>query len=152
MKHMTAIAFLLASTMQIMAEPYLGDFVTVTNLWYEGHKSNVLAIAEQRLAANSNDFAGLVLKMEYDFEFIEASRISNDMLSVIGIAQGITNSNIKAHSGEIKMELEDFLNFLKNDYHPTASELQEDKDKAIIIHKRMNFEDYLKWFHDDGLF
>ena len=75
MKHMTAIAFLLALAMQIMAEPYLGDFVTVTNLWYEGHKSNVLAMADQRLAVNSNDLAGLVLRMEYDFSFVNTPAI-----------------------------------------------------------------------------
>lgn len=55
------------------------SFVLVTNLWYQGYKTNVLAIAEERLNANSNDLAGLVLKMEYDFAFMNASCISNDI-------------------------------------------------------------------------
>ena len=62
--------------------PPVDNFVLVTNLWYQGSKSNVLAIAEQRLAANPNDLAGLVLKMEYDFSFLSFSSIS--ILSELG--------------------------------------------------------------------
>ena len=45
MKTMVSFAFLfLIATAHVVADaPSLGDFTTVTNLWYEGHKSNVLA-------------------------------------------------------------------------------------------------------------
>ena len=39
-------------------------YANVTNLWYQGYKSNVLNIANARLAANTNDIAGLILKAE----------------------------------------------------------------------------------------
>ena len=93
MKTMVSFAFLfLIATAHVVADaPSLGDFTTVTNLWYEGHKSNVLAIAEQRLAANSNDLAGLILKMEYDLEFMNVSNYSNGIIRVLEVSRSITN-------------------------------------------------------------
>ena len=154
MKHMMAIAFLiLALTAHLLAdEPCLGDFVTVTNLWYEGHKTNVLAIAEQRLAANSNDLAGLVLVMEYNLEYSNDSCLSNDIFRVLSVASHVTNGNMCAKFMEIKTDLEDFLDFLKEDYHPTETELLEEKAKANFIHKHMTYERYLTWLNEDGLF
>jgi len=45
-------------------------YTNVTNLWYQGYKSNVLNIATARLAVNTNDIAGLILKAEYHFAFL----------------------------------------------------------------------------------
>ena len=98
MKTIVSFAFLfLVATAHVVADvPPLGDFTTVTNLWYEGHKSNVLAIAEQRLAANSNDLAGLILRMEYNLAFSNNSCLSNDAMSVISVASNMTNKHIQA--------------------------------------------------------
>ena len=35
---------------------------------------------------------------------------------------------------------------------PTPAEVEQDRAKAFLPRKRMTFEDYLKWLHDDGLF
>ena len=133
-------------------QPPVDNFTLVTNLWYNGYKSNVLAIAEQRLATNSNDLAGLVLKMEYDFAFINTQNISNDMLKVLTGFQSITNRMSMLHYNEVFEDLNSFLILLRDEYRPTQTELEEDRAKALIIHKRMTYEDYLKWLHDDGLF
>lgn len=151
-----AFALILALAFSTVAQtnlPPVDNFALVTNLWFNGHKSNVLAIAEQRLAVNSNDLAGLVLKMEYDFEFINASCISNDMSAVISTIQliNMTNRNTFLHREEIVNDLTAFLRILR-EYKPTPAEFEEDRAKALIIHKKMNFEGYLKWLHDDGLF
>ena len=76
---MTLVTMLALSCVAQTNQPPVDNFALVTNLWYQGYKTNVLAIAEQRLAANSNDLAGLVLKMEYDFSFLNFSNISNNM-------------------------------------------------------------------------
>lgn len=134
--------------------PPVDNFVLVTNLWYQGSKSNVLAIAEQRLAANPNDLAGLVLKMEYDFSFLNFSSISNSMLAVIHAVQAISNNNshVSSHTYEITNELTSVLLLLRDVYRPTPAEVEHDRAKAFLIHKTMTFEDYLKWIHEDGLF
>ena len=132
--------------------PPIDNFTLVTNLWFNGYKSNVLAMAEERIAINSNDLAGLVLKMEYDFAFMNASCISNDIFSVIARAGTITNTTVKSHYAEMKSFLESFLSYLEEDYHPTLAEIEADRAKALLIHKQMTHERYLKWLHDDGLF
>ena len=135
-------------------QPPVDNFALVTNLWYQGYKTNVLAIAEQRLAANSNDLAGLVLKMEYDFSFLNFSNISNNMLAVVHAVQAISNDNshVFSNAHEITNELTSVLLLLRDVYRPTPAEVEQDRAKAFLPHKRMTFEDYLKWLHDDGLF
>lgn len=153
MKYLPCIFFLmLIMAAKAQTNTPVDNFTLVTNLWYNGYKTEVLAIADQRLAVNSNDLAGLVLKMEYDFSFVNTQTISNDMLNVIAVAGTITNEQVKLHYNEMKEILEDFLLILKDDYHPTTEEIKEDRAKALLPHKRMTHERYLKWLHEDGLF
>ncbi|MDD2600148.1 MAG: hypothetical protein PHO37_13140 [Kiritimatiellae bacterium] len=48
-------------------------YTNVTNLWYQGYKTNVFAIANERLAQNTNDIAGLILKAEFHFAHLDSS-------------------------------------------------------------------------------
>jgi len=68
-------------------------YENVTNLWYQGYKTNVLAIADARLAVNSNDIAGLILKAEYHLEFCEDAALSNAFLRIIQVGDTITTTN-----------------------------------------------------------
>ena len=132
--------------------PPVDNFTLVTNLWYEGHKSNVLALAEQRLMVNSNDLAGLILKMEFDLVFSNISALLNDTLRVIEVANGMTNSHIRSHCPIMKLYLEMCLDFFANEYHPAEDEIELERQKGFIIHKPMTCEVPLKALHDDGLF
>jgi hypothetical protein len=110
----------------------------VTNLWYQGHKSNVLEIAEQRLNVNSNDIAGLILKAEYNFEFYETGDISNAYLRVIQIGDTITTPNfVTRYQGfsrqRILWILEDFA-----EEPVTMQDIQEGKQKALINNKSLS--------------
>lgn len=159
MKFKSATIVLLAAaimTIPTMAmsqtnQPPVNNFVLVTNLWYNGYKSNVLAIAEQRLAANSNDLAGLVLTMEFNLAFSNESCLSNDISKVIQGMENLTNGTFHSRREMIANALTDFLDYLANE-PLTPEELEEDRAKASIIHKPMTYERYLKWLHDDGLF
>ena len=68
----------------------------VTNLWYQGPKSNVLAIAEARLTQNTNDIAGLILRMEYHIAFGVLSEMSNSFLRVIQVGDTIKTPHFTA--------------------------------------------------------
>ena len=68
-------------------------YTSVTNLWYNGHKSNVLAMAEARLAQNTNDMAGLIIKIEYDIDFTQRHSISNSINHALLVGQTITLTN-----------------------------------------------------------
>ena len=77
---------------------------------------------------------------------------SNDIHRVLLVGAGITNTTFCTHFPKIQENLQYFLSFLEHDYRPTPESIAADKAKASFIHKRMTYEDYLKWLHDDGLF
>jgi len=106
----------------------------VTNLWYQGYKTNVLAIANARLAVNSNDIAGLILKAQYDVEFLELNTISNSCQRVIQIGDTITTPNFVKRFGFERQDYFDILDMLKNEPIP-INELPAEKAKAHINEK-----------------
>lgn len=153
MKHMTSIAFLLVSTVHLLAdEPCLGDFAMVTNLWFNGHKSNVLAIAEQRLASNSNDFAGLVIRMDYNSAFLNADSFSNDIAAVMIAARNVSGTHLDQVKPLLFFSLTNTLEYLSTDFRLTADELAIERQKGFITGKPMENEDVLEALHKDGLF
>ena len=127
-------------------------YTNVTNLWYQGHKSNVLEIANARLIANTNDIAGLILKAEYNLEFLEVTNISNAYLRVIQIGDTITTTNFVTLYQEVSREcvlglLDDIA---KNPMTP--EKVQAEKHKAFIKHKRLAHDLLLEALLKDGYF
>lgn len=111
-------------------------YTNVTNLWYQGHKTNVLAIANGRLAQNTNDMAGLILKAEYDFEFYCVDNISNAYLRVIQVGDTITTPNFLKRYGSIRQSYFEILEDLaKNPI--TEQEIQAEKPKSLLKHKEL---------------
>jgi len=106
----------------------------VTNLWYQGYKSNVLEIAKQRLNVNSNDIAGLILKAEYDLAFLELDTISNSFQRVIQIGDTITTTNFVKRFEVERQNLLDLLDVFKDEPIP-VNELPAEKAKAHITEK-----------------
>jgi hypothetical protein len=90
---LAALATAIAISSFAQTNAPIDNFSVVTNLWYEGHKSDVLAIGEQRLAANSNDMAGIIIRMEYDLSFMNAENYSNGILRALEVSQTITNEH-----------------------------------------------------------
>jgi len=124
----------------------------VTNLWYQGYKSNVLEIAEQRLNVNSNDIAGLILKAEYSFAFYEVKNLSNDYLRVIQVGDTITTPNFVKRYQELSRErilgiLDDFT-----EEPVTNQEIQAEKPKALINEKPLPDSRLLEALLKDGYF
>ena len=143
--------FLLATAHVVADAPSLGDFTTVTNLWYEGHKSNVLAIAEQRLAANSNDLVGAIMMFDYDLEFSNECNYSNDVRRILSSTNNLPIGTFVNNIDLVTSTLNGFLDYLSSN-PMTPVEIQKEKSKALIIHKPMSNEILLQWLHDDGLF
>ncbi len=103
-------------------------YTNVTNLWYQGYKSNVLAIANARLAVNSNDIAGLILKMEYYTEFSVMSEISNSFWRVINVGDTITSPHFLAKYPDERANLLEILDFIKeNPLSPAELAIEQAK-------------------------
>ena len=81
------IGFMLMGVAGSVSLAQTNFYTNVTNLWYQGGeaRSNVLTIANARLATNTNDIAGLILKAHYHVEFLEVAAISNAFLRVIQV-------------------------------------------------------------------
>ena len=128
-------------------------YTNVTNLWYQGYKSNVLEIAEQRLNINSNDIAGLILKAEYHFEFLEVEAISNAWLRVIQVGDTITTTNF-VKEWQAGMSREDILDLLDviAENPLTPQQIQADKLKALINEKPLPNEGLIEALQEDGYF
>ena len=122
----------------------------VTNLWYQGYKTNVLAIANARLAVNSNDIAGLILKAQYDLAFLELDTISNSFQRVVQIGDTITTTNFVKRFELERQDYFEILDMLKNEPIP-LNQLPAEKAKANIIHKSLP-TDLLEALQKDGYF
>lgn len=136
----------------LVLEAETPDFFTnVTNLWYQGRKSNVLAIAEQRLVHNGNDMAGLLLKMEYDleFEFDDLLGVSNSIQRVIDGFKTINTPLCVSNRPCLNMVLQDLRSLVFDSamYDDVAS----DKAKANLPGKKLLFEEALLNICLDGL-
>ena len=127
----------------------IGFHANVTNLWYQGHKSNVLEIAEQRLSANTNDIAGLILKLEFTVEFLEFPSFSNTVQRVLAVGQTIVSPNFAREFPEYAEEVSDLLTLIP---HYPPAEIAADRLKALIPHKPLVATDIIKALQDDGYF
>ena len=128
-------------------------YTNVTNLWYQGYKTNVLKIAEQRLAINTNDIAGLILKANYELEFYEGGDLSNAFFRVIQVGDTITTTNFVKEWQENKSReaILDLLDIIAE--NPlTPQQIQDEKHKALINEKPLPDEDLIEALQDDGYF
>ena len=128
-------------------------YTNVTNLWYQGGESrtNVLTIANARLTANTNDFAGLFLKAHYHAEFSEIDEMTNAFLRVVQVGNTITTTNfVESWQGHSKFILW-FLDIMAKE-PLTPQQIQEGKDKALIPHKPLPNADLLEALQKDGYF
>ena len=129
------------------------DFYTnVTNLWYQGgeSRSNVLAIANVRLAANTNDFAGLLLKAHCHLTFLERAAYSNAFLRVIQVGDTITTTNfVERWQGRSK-DILWFLDIIAE--NPlTHQQIQAETHKALLP-KPLPDADLIEALQKDGYF
>ena len=88
MKRIVCILFVMGD-LALQGSSY---FNTITNLWYAGHQTNVLQMAETRLAQNTNDVAGVLMKASWDFAFSDAVVLSNSLNRVLNAGETVQSS------------------------------------------------------------
>jgi len=128
-------------------------YTNVTNLWYQGYKSDVLNIATARLASNTNDIAGLILKAEYHLAFCEDAAISNAYFRVIHVGDTITTTNfVKCWQEEGGRQ--DYLDMLDHlaEKPLTPQQIQEERLKGFINEKPLPDAYLIEALQKDGYF
>ena len=122
-------------------------YATVTNLWWNGPKTNILAIAEERLAANENDIVGIVLKTEYDISFSRASVLSNSFRRVLSAGATVDTPAFELAYPKIAWNVSGA--FLSLERY-TDAVYDEEHHKGFTTHKEMNMKWAWEALREDG--
>jgi len=147
------IGFMLAVIGGSVSLAQTNFYTNVTNLWYQGCKTNVLNIANARLAANTNDIAGLILKAEYHLEFCEDAALSNAFLRIIQVGDTIATTNFVKCWQEVgaKQNYLDILDHMSE--NPlTPQQIQEESLKGFITEKPLSAAYLIEALQKDGYF
>ena len=121
----------------------------VSTLWFEGNKTNVLNIAEQRLSQNPNDIAGLILKMEYEIAYVQIEDMSNTMIRVLDVGENISSVNFTSVFPSVRADINNLLSLIP--LYPT-NQIAEDRSKGNLSHKPLIYSKAIEALQNDGYF
>ena len=149
MKTSAIAATALAIALSARAVPTENTYAAVTNDWYVGKWTNVLELAQSRLAANSNDLVGAHLVVSYDVLFSDIPAISNSVTRLVGAmdasgAPALTNMLSRLRPGWVCFR-DEFLP------QQTAADVQAQREKSSITNKTLDCDFVLKAIWDNGL-
>lgn len=149
MKFINAILVLIIimTTTAAAEEPSFCEYVS--QLWYDGNKTAVLDIANQRLLENTNDIAGLLLKMEYEMEFLMFDDMTNSMNRVLSESSQISTTNFVQIYPFLEGSITHLLQMIP--LYPT-NELSSDISKSQLSGKRLSVQIALDALAEDGYF
>jgi len=151
MKKPLLFSIIFVSSLLVAQTNQIDFYTNVTNLWYQGSKSNVLAIAQQRLNINSNDMAGLLLMMEWHITAGDNFELSNACQRVIEVGSTIQTPNFSTLYGETKTNALDMMEFM-TEYHPTQEQEKSDKLKGLLPFKPLCVAEEIEALQKDGYF
>ena len=145
----TTLCVMAALATVALASPTENTYNAVTNDWYNANFSNVLELAELRLAANTNDLVGAYLKLSWDICFSDASTLSNSVTRVLAIGDTVQNV---AFSNEF-WRLRPMVVSFRDDILPMYTEevRQQELVRSIQPHKPIPERKWLKLLWDENL-
>ena len=122
---------------------------TITNLWFTAHQTNVLALANQRLMANTNDIAGLLIRASWDFAFSDSTAISNSLERVLSVGGAITTPAFTNEFAFTRIDIQFTLdNLAVRPEEERAADILKSSSPGRLPH----FYEDLKALDDDGYF
>lgn len=144
--HLCAIIMGLALAPTLQASSY---FINVTNEWWQGRQTNVLTMADARLAANTNDIAGLLMKASYDFDFSNSTTLSNTLARVLAVGETV---NSPAFTNVFRLTRLDIQGTFITLGSETPEEHSSDMLKVMGAGHPMAYLDELNALDEDGHF
>ena len=149
MKILATAAMALAMVLSARAVPTENTFSAVTNDWYVGKWTNVLELAQARLAANSNDLVGAHLAVSYDVLFSDIPAISNSVTRLIGAM----DASSEPAMANLISQLRPGWVYFRDEFLPrqTAADVQAQHEKSSITNKTLDCDFILKHIWDNGL-
>ena len=128
------------------ASPY---FDNITNLWFTAQHTNVLAIADQRLAANTNDVVGCLLRASYDFVYADAPAQSNSLDRLLSVYRSVSTPAYQQACLYLEADVAGIKRWLS---HETPAQHAETIEKGSRPGRLPHYFRQLKALDDDGYF
>lgn len=141
------LACALAITVTALAETNF--YEQVSQMWLNGQKAGVREIGLQRLQLNTNDIAGLVLKLEYEVAYLDFTNMSSTASRVLERGGTVSSTNFIQQYQQYQVSYQIMLNVLSN-YPP--EDIEVDRAKTNITNKPMTFGALIKALQNDGYF
>lgn len=130
MKSLITLMFV-AVVGEAYARPSLDSYAGVTNDWYQACYSNVYELAQNRLAANSNDLVAAYLMLDWSTAFEYASETAMRMTRVITLSDSITNEPFASVHQRIRPALVEY----RDEFLPTLSREAEDAERHKVFQR-----------------
>ena len=108
-------------------------------------------MAEARLQQNTNDMAGLIIKVEYDVEFAQRHSISNSINRVLTAGRTITTPHFMKMFPEYETDVLGILDIVK-DNPLSGAALQAEQAKGGWKHFPFLAKEELEALKKDGYF
>ena len=141
------LSLIMSFTIQAYAQSSF--YARVSTMWYAGDSQGVLDIANQRLAHNSNDLAGLLLKFEWQGEHLDFLGMDQTMSNVLKVGATHPGTNFAKAFPSLcdgyEMLKPIMANYPLDDY-------AKDILKTNIPGRRLSVDAALKALQDDGYF
>lgn len=142
-----ALAFGLTAV--VCVEAQTNYYQQISAMWFAGNKQGVLDIANQRLAQNTNDIAGLLLRLEYEIEFLQLNNMTNSMARVLDAGSSYAGTNFAQVYATLEASY-DVMKQVVTNYPP--DEYAADLAKTNAVGKTMSCDAELKALQEDGYF
>ena len=126
-------------------------YALVTNLWHQGAHTTVVELAQQRLAANTNDIAGLITMAGYDLHYSDHDSYSNVANHVLSVVSNVTTSAFQSERDFLIFSVSESLSFMEI-YHPSEEERAENIRKSARPGLFFIYEEPLRLLNEDGYF
>ena len=145
----TIAAIALSLSAFAWATPSGDNYAAVTNDWYQGNWTNVYELAQQRLAANTNDLVASHLMVSYDILFSDYQAMSNSIQRLVCALDSVSEPSLTNLCSNLRSgwvySLDEFLS------QQTDAVLQEQRAKSQIPHKPLDCDFILEQISESGL-
>lgn len=149
MKKTAIAATVFALTLRVNAAPTPNNYAAVTNDWYNGRWTNVMELAQTRLAANGNDLVGAHLMVSYDILFSDVAAMSNSVERLIRAMDATTAPALTNICSRMRPGWVEFRNLVIPALTPT--DVQAQRAKSSITGKPLDCDFILKSIWDNNL-
>lgn len=142
-------AFLLSFFVVLNTFGQTNFYEQVSRMWLGGQKTDVRDIGLQRLQIDTNDIAGLILKLEYEVAYLDFTNMPITASRVLERGATISSTNFVSQYQQYQINYQIMLSVLSN-YPP--EEVDADRAKVSITNKLMTFGGLIKALQDGGFF